>query len=198
MLSKNYLTMLMNALQFTTNVLDQYIKNKYYLDESKVILNNIIDNSGAIPTENQNKVVLSLINIEQETLQPFHVRNQNLGNGNYGDINPYQRFNLDLLLTSNFDNYNETLKFLNTVIQFFQTNVVLDGTRFSNIPQGLSKLEFEIERLNYNQMHSLWTAMGAKYQPSVVYKTRLLTIQSNENDGFISGINQTSNSAKVS
>jgi hypothetical protein len=190
--------MLMNSLQFTANVLDQYIKNKYNLDESKVILNNIIDNTGAIPSENQNKVVLSLINVEQETLQPFYVRTQNLGNGNYGDINPSQRFNLDLLLTSNFDDYNETLKFLNTVIQFFQTYVVLDATRFSNIPKGLNKLEFEIERLNYHQMHSLWTAMGAKYQPSVVYKSRLITIQSNDSDGFIPGINQTENSSKVS
>ncbi len=187
----------MNALQFTTSVLDQYIKNKFQLDESKVILNNIIDSSGAIPLQNQNKIVLSLINIEQETLQPFYIRNQKLDNGNFADIPPPQRFNLDLLLTSNFDDYAETLKFLNSVIQFFQTNVVLDASRYANIPQGLSKLEFEIEKLNYNQMHSLWTAMGAKYQPSVVYKTRLLTIQTNDNDGFTPGINQTSNTAKT-
>jgi hypothetical protein len=189
--------MLMNALQFTTNILDQYVKNKYHLDESKVILNNIIDNSGSIPTENQNKIVLSLINIEQETAQPFYVRTQKLNNG-YTNTNPPQRFNLDLLLTSNFDDYSETLKFLNTVIQFFQSNIVVDATRFSNIPKGINKLEFEIEKLNYNQMHSLWTAMGAKYQPSVVYKTRLLTIQSDESDGFIPEINQTSNTATAS
>jgi hypothetical protein len=190
--------MLMSALQFTTAVLDQYIKNKYQLDESKVILNNIIDSSGAIPLQNQNKIVVSLINIEQETLQPFYIRNQKLDNGNYGDLAPPQRFNLDLLVTSNFDDYAETLKFLNSVIQFFQTNVVLDGSRYGNIPIGLNKLEFEIEKLNYNQMHSLWTAMGAKYQPSVVYKTRLLTIQSNDIDGFTSAINQTSKTSKAS
>lgn len=185
--------MLMQSLQFTTKVLDQYIKNMYQLDESKVVLNNVIDNNGSIPSKNENKVVISLINIEQETLQPFYVRNQKLANGNYGDLNPTQRFNLNLLITSNFDDYNESLKFLNTVIQFFQTYVVLDATNFSNIPQGLNKLEFEIEKLNYNQMHNLWTAMGAKYQPSIVYKTRLITIQSFDNESFTTSINETNN-----
>ncbi len=185
--------MLMKSLQFTATVLDQYIKNKYQLDESKVILNNVIDSNGAIPTKNENKIVVSLINIEQETLQPFYIRNQKLPNGNYGDLNPSQRFNLDLLVTSNFDDYNESLKFLNAVIQFFQSYVVLDATNFSNIPTGLNKLEFEIEKLNYNQMHSLWTAMGAKYQPSIVYKTRLITIQSYDNESFTPAINQIEN-----
>ena len=185
--------MLMKSLQFTATVLDQYIKNKYQLDESKVILNNVIDNNGSIPTKNENKIVVSLINIEQETLQPFYIRNQKLANGNYGDLNPSQRFNLDLLVTSNFDDYNESLKFLNAVIQFFQSYVVLDATNFSNIPTGLNKLEFEIEKLNYNQMHSLWTAMGAKYQPSIVYKTRLITIQSYDNESFTPAINQIEN-----
>lgn len=185
--------MLMKSLQFTATVLDQYIKNKYQLDESKVILNNVIDSNGVIPTKNENKIVVSLINIEQETLQPFYIRNQKLPNGNYGDLNPSQRFNLDLLVTSNFDDYNESLKFLNAVIQFFQSYVVLDATNFSNIPTGLNKLEFEIEKLNYNQMHSLWTAMGAKYQPSIVYKTRLITIQSYDNESFTPAINQIEN-----
>jgi hypothetical protein len=42
-------------------------------------------------------------------------------------------------------------------------------------------------------MHSLWTAMGAKYQPSIVYKARLITIQSYENESFTPAINKTEN-----
>jgi len=64
---------------------------------------------------------------------------------------------------------------------------------FSNIPTGLTKLEFEIEKITYHQMQSLWTAMGAKYQPSVIYKLRLVTIQGNETAGFIPAVSQISN-----
>ena len=187
--------MLNKALQFTNDVLDQFLKNRFGLDESRVVLNNLIESSGAIPQINQNKVVISLINIEKETAKPFYIRNQKLSNGNYADINPSERYNLDLLISSNFDDYSETLKFLNAVILFFQINNALDATSFSSIPDGLSKLEFEIEKITYHQMQSLWTAMGAKYQPSVIYKLRLITLQGNETEGITPAISQTANSA---
>ncbi|HET6991755.1 MAG TPA: DUF4255 domain-containing protein, partial [Bacteroidia bacterium] len=157
--------------------------------------NNIIDSDGTIPTINQNKVVISLINVEKETNKPFYGRNQKMSNGNYSDINPYERYNLDLLISSNFDDYSETLKFLNSSILFFQMHPGVDSSVFSNIPPGITKLEFDIEKITYHQMHSLWTAMGAKYQPSVIYKLRLVTIQGNEMDGFTPGVSAVSNMA---
>lgn len=185
--------MINKALQFTNDILDQFLRNRFGLTESKVILNNLIENSGAIPLVNQNKVVISLINIEKETSKPFYIRNKRLENGSYADVNPAERYNLDLLISGNFDDYNETLKFINAVILFFQINVAVDASSFSSIPAGLSKLEFEIEKIGYHQMHSLWTAMGAKYQPSVIYKLRLVTIQGNEAEGFTPMVSQSSN-----
>jgi hypothetical protein len=185
--------MLTKALQFTNDVLDQFLRNRFGLDESRVVLNNLIEGNGSIPQINQNKVVISLINVEKDTAKPFHVRNQPLTNGNFADINPAERYNLDLLISSNFDDYVETLRFLNAVIVFFQVHACFDSRSFSNIPAGITKLEFEIEKITYHQMQSLWTAMGAKYQPSVIYKMRLLEIQGNEMEAFVPAVNQTSN-----
>ena len=114
--------MIAKALQFTKDVLDQFIKNRYGLDESKV---------------------------------------------------------------------------LNSAILFFQIHPMLDSSAYSTIPAGLHKLEYEIEKLGYHQMHSLWTAMGAKYQPSVIYKVRLITIQGNEAESFAPGVTQTSTVAAL-
>lgn len=189
--------MINKALQFTNDVLDQFLRNRFGLDENKVLLNNLIEANGTLPQINQNKVVISLINIEKETIKPFYVRNQKLENGNYAHVNPSERYNLDILISSNFDDYNETLKFLNAVILFFQANAVLDGASFSRIPRGLNKLEFEIEKISYHQMQSLWTAMGAKYQPSVIYKMRLVTLQANEADGYIPAVSKLSNLARA-
>ena len=185
--------MISKALQFTNDALDQFLKNRFNLDESKVILNNLIESSGSIPQANQNKVVISLINVEQETSKPFVVRYQQMSGGSYADVNPFERYNLNILISTNFDDYSETLKFLTAVIMFFQVNAILDAHSYANIPSGLSKLEFDIEKINYQQMQGLWTAMGAKYQPSVLYKLRLVTIQANETDGFIPAIRSTSN-----
>ena len=45
---------------------------------------------------------------------------------------------------------------------------------------------FEIEKGDgYMQMHNLWTALGAKYKPSMIYKMRLITVESNQIENFI-------------
>jgi len=189
--------MIGNALQFTASVLDQFIKNKFGLDESKVMLNCLIETNGSIPQRNQNKVVLSLINVEKETNQPFYAPMQPAGSKVFADMNPYQRFNLDVLISLNFDNYDETLKFLDVVLLFFQAHPGLNATSFPLMPSGLGKLEFDVEKITYREMQNLWTAMGAKYQPSVIYKMRLITIQANEAAGFNPTVSKTSNSASV-
>lgn len=76
---------------------------------------------------------------------------------------------------------------------FFQVNTALTVNSSSAIPKGLNKLEFDIEKLTYQEMHSLWTAMGAKYQPSVIYKMRLLTIQGFEAEGYVASVSAIDN-----
>ncbi len=185
--------MISKALQFTNDLIDQFLRNRFVLEESRVILNNLIEANGSVPEVNKNKVILSLINIEKETIQPFYVRHQQMANGSYADVNPDERYNLYVLVSSNFDNYQESLKFLNEVILFFQINAMVNAYSFANLPIGLERLEFEIEKINYQQMQGLWTAMGAKYQPSVIYKMRLINIQGNQVKGFDGAIVQTSN-----
>ncbi|WP_158992480.1 DUF4255 domain-containing protein [Mucilaginibacter sp. L196] len=182
--------MIAQAMQFMNSSLDQFLRNRFGLDESKVVLNNLIESNGSIPTINQNKLVISLINVEKETNKAFYNHNRKLTNGNFSDVSPSERYNLIVLVSSNFDDYSETLKFLNAAILYFQANTVLDAQTSSNIPAGLHKLEFEVEKISYHQMQGLWTAMGAKYQPSIIYKMRLITIQANETEGFIPAVLQ--------
>lgn len=190
--------MISKALQYTCDALDQFLRNRLALTEKKVLLNNVIDTNGTIPLANQNNVVISLINTEKETSRPYyHVRNQKMANGSFSDINPPERYNLDILVSSSFDDYSESLKFLDAAILFFQMNIFLDPSSFSNIPEGLNKLHFDNEKITYHQMHSLWTAMGAKYQPSAIYKMRLVTFQGDEASGFTPAISNISNQAEA-
>ena len=184
--------MIQEALQFASRALNQYVKNKFGLDDNCVLVNTIVDPSGEVPLENQNKVVLSLIHIEQETLKPYYNRSQKLINGNYAVNQPSERYNLFMLVTPSFDDYNESLKFLNASIEFFQNNPTLDSTTNANIPPGITKLDFDLQKGGgYTQMHNLWNALGAKYQPSVIYKIRLVTVESDEIKGFTTSISTT-------
>lgn len=185
--------MINQALQFTNKLLGQFLKNRFGLTEDKTVLNYLIEPSGTLPKANQNKVVLSLINIEKETNQPFYIRNQKLESGNYSNFNPTERYNIDLLISSNFEDYTESLKFLDAIIVFFQINNYIDSSSSSSIPDGLSRLEFEYEKISYHQMHSLWTAMAAKYQPSIIYKMKLIKVQAHEIMEIIPSVKNTSN-----
>ncbi len=189
--------MIQKALQFTSTVLDQFLKNRFGLDDDKTLINTVIEGDGSVPIINQNRVVISLINLQRETLKPFYVRNQRLSNGGFAQMTPSERYNLDLLVTSNFDDYSETLKFLDAIIFFFQTNPAIDSSIYSTLPYGIQKLEFELESLDYHRMHNLWNAMGAKYRPSVIYRTRLVNMLSDQVNGFNTAVEQTSNTVEV-
>jgi len=184
--------MISSALQFTCDVMAQFLKNRLGLDENKVLLNNLVEGNGSLPQGNQNKIIISLINIEKETARPYYNRNQQLSNEKFADNNLDQRYNLAILVSANFENYNESLKFLDEILLFFQINNFMDASNSSGFPGDIPRLEFEIEKITYHQMHSLWTAMGAKYQPSVIYNMRLISIQGNETGVFTPAIKKTS------
>ncbi|WP_298507638.1 DUF4255 domain-containing protein [uncultured Kordia sp.] len=182
--------MIEKALQFTGKALNQFVKKKFGLDEDVVKINPIIDQNGVVPAENQNKIIISLIHVEQDTTQQFYNRNLKLEDGNYQRASKTQRYNLFTLITPNFNDYIEAIKFLDASIQFFQINEMIDATKNAAIPPELGKLEYEFQKgENYMQMQNLWTALGAKYQPSVIYKVRLVTILSDEVEGFDTAIN---------
>jgi hypothetical protein len=184
--------MIEEALSFTQRALNQFLMNRFDTQSKSVVINNVVDDDNAVPLVNQNKMVLSLINIESETSKPFTNRNHNLNNGYYTNINPPERFNLDLLVTANYQDYLEALKFLNSTILFFQIFSSVDVKSFSFFPSALEKLEFELVKMNFDKMFNLWSAMGAKYKPSMVYKIRLVTIQGGDLIAFKDAITQTS------
>ena len=190
--------MIEKALQFTAKALNQFVKKKFGLDEDIVLTNSIIDQNGSVPIENQNKIIISLIHVEQDTTKQFYNRNQPLASGNYVNAPLSYRYNLFTLITPNFDNYSESLKFLDASIQFFQINSMIDASKNAQIPTELGKLEYEFQKgENFMQMQNLWTALGAKYQPSVIYKVKLITIVSDEIEGFDAGVTETNTNLDV-
>jgi hypothetical protein len=190
--------MIQNALTYTKDSFNQFLRSFFHLDEEVVAINRVVDANGNLPMENTNKVILSLIHIEEETNQQFYGKTRRTNGGDYTKETPSQRFNLFVLLVPNFENYLEGLNYLNASIQFFQVNAVLNADKNSNIPEGIHRLEFELEKgEGYMQMQNLWTALGAKYQPSLIYKMRLVSVNARQLIGFDTQIHQASNTGSL-
>lgn len=48
---------------------------------------------------------------------------------------------------------------------------------------GTTKLILDLESLKISELNQLWSMLGNKYMPSVLYRMRMITIQHDEKDG---------------
>ena len=151
------------ALEFLRDMVDQFLRKQLTAGESMAILNSLIDTNGSIPPSNQNKIILTLINIRKESVFNLPV----------GSPRP-ETYRASLLVTANFDNYSEGLKYLTAALQFFQQNPLFAQPAFPKFPPGMQEIKLTMENISYQELHLLWTAMGTRYQPSAIYQLTLI------------------------
>ena len=132
-------------------------------------------------------VIISLVNIEEESaLKNIRAVRQNaIGGIDY--INPPVFLNLYVLICANIPgNYADALLWLSGTIRFFQTqNVFTIGNSphltmpiTGNEPEDLSQLKITLElyTLTFEQINHLWGALGGRQLPFVMYKVRLASV----------------------
>lgn len=148
-------------------------------------------NDGDEFLSSKSSIILSIVNIEEDKI----LKNQTLYK-NYipsSDTvekykNPTQNLILSLLFASyNIDQskYTEGIDKLEVVIRYFQNKRVFywQAPNLSeNIPGSGSydKLIFEMVSLKTDQLNQMWSYLGAKYMPSVLYQVQMISIQAEE------------------
>jgi hypothetical protein len=124
---------------------------------------------GAESTALENKIILSMANLEQET------RTQ--GNNNpRGDGPQPLNINLFILVAANFgDNYAEALKFLSAALLFFHSSPVVTSATSPDFPADIEKLTIEFVNLSLQEVNNLWAVRGSLYLPSFLLKLTPIT-----------------------
>ena len=82
-----------------------------------------------------------------------------------------------MLFSANLSLYAESLKRISLVIQFFQYRNVFDGSNSPTLDTRIEKLIADMNTIGFEQLNNLWSVLGGKYMPSVLYKIRLVTIE---------------------
>ncbi|MFN6945483.1 MAG: DUF4255 domain-containing protein [Cytophagaceae bacterium] len=162
--------MIYSVLYSISESLNQYLKNRFGFDEEKVLLSNIVNQDGSMAITEGDKVVMTLVNIQQEkiNLRPTS-----------GSMNPPVNVNLFVLFSSYFgeNNYEESLKFLSAVLSFFQANNVMNQYNTPDLDPSVEKITFEIVNQDLQGLSFLWGVLGGKYMPSILYKIKMVKIQ---------------------
>jgi Pvc16 N-terminal domain len=161
--------MIQEALSCLTDEINIYFKSKLKITEDKVILSGIVNADGSIAIREENKIIVTLLNVEKETVSH---------NGAVPHTSLPLNINLYILFSAYFAaaNYHEALRFLSFIMGYLQQKNVFNRSNTPQLDSAIVKLIFEMENLTTEKMNNVWATLGAKYMPSVMYKMRMLTI----------------------
>lgn len=141
-------------------------------------ISEILTAGGSNPI-NDADVIISLVNIEENRISR-DPRNYVHSGSDVFLKNPAIHLNLTLLFTALRSEaaYGPALQNLQKVIRFFQGKYVFDHNNTPVLDAGIEKLILEMITLNMEQLNHLWAILGSRYQPSVLYCMRMITIDS--------------------
>lgn len=126
-----------------------------------------------------NNLVLTLMNIEEESIFKNNTPKEYIGS-TVQERNPVLYLNLYLLFSANFEQYDEALKHITYVLEFFQIN-----KDTFNIVVGSETIgvKCHLHNINFENLHNVWMVFGGHYLPSVIYKLKIVAIQKSPSKG---------------
>ena len=168
------------AINHIAGELNQHLKRTFDLNEDLVVVSNILEQDGSLATHVNNKIVVSLVNIEKDTVPYLQSTVANLAQSRTVQNAQPVFFNLYLMFASCFagNNYREGLKFISNTIGFFQNQPIFDQQNTPELDKHIDKLTLDIENLNMHELSGLWGVLSGKYLPSILYKVRMITYDS--------------------
>jgi len=175
--------MIDKALSFIATEVNKYIDSKKGVDTSvRLILCNpvrIVEPTVPLNTNDSpadHSLFLSLVNIEEDKVskQPENFKRID---DRIVYKNPKILLNLYLLFVANSTTYQESLEYLSLVIQCFQYQKVFEPATHPGLDPKIRKLIIEMFTLNFEQVNHLWSTLGGKYIPSMLYKLKVVPVE---------------------
>jgi len=167
--------MINDALNFLCFELNAHFKTALDAIEEKVIVSNLCNTDGSQPMEIQDKIAMTLVNIAPNSTS------RNIPSFKRTPVDAIAAqaaipLNIDLhvLFSASFNNYTESLKFIASTISFFHSKTVFTRQNSPSLAPNIEKLMVEVEPANLEQNNFLWSMLGCRYTPSVLYRVRMI------------------------
>ncbi|SHM57135.1 Protein of unknown function [Chitinophaga jiangningensis] len=183
--------MIRTALEFIRKELENYIvereQDPAYSPGNVVELKPLAQPGGAINLDDNMHITVMLVGVEEmrrEGKRPFFIP---ADEKNFFRLQPPLELELTLLIVANNKHYETSLRDLTDVAAFFQANPVFDQQHYPGLNEGaktpdtkpwqlIDRLSFRLLSLTFEQQNNLWSMLGSKYLPNIVYKMSLLNV----------------------
>ncbi|MEZ4731484.1 MAG: DUF4255 domain-containing protein [Caldilineaceae bacterium] len=121
---------------------------------------------------------LLLINIEEEKLlRPPDRYRRTAADGTHYQVHPPLHLNLYILVVARFKQYEEALRRLALVIQYFQTHRLFGHPETPTLPEQIEQVVIELLTLPFAEQNEVWSSLRLAYHPSVLYKVKMVIYQ---------------------
>ncbi|TVR54193.1 MAG: DUF4255 domain-containing protein [Gemmatimonadales bacterium] len=172
--------MIDSTLHHISSRLNEHLRLRGELAEDAVTLSNLVELDGAVAPHIENRLVLFIVNLaREESFSPQHRRMGSPSGEGQPTGYPELQLNLHLMVAAHFPgNYREALKFISAAISFFQGNPVFTRAGSPGLDPSLDKVVLEIQNLNVQDLSNLWGILGGKYLPSILYRVRMIPVDS--------------------
>ncbi|MEJ7559215.1 MAG: DUF4255 domain-containing protein [Pedobacter sp.] len=171
--------MINETLKFIADEVNKYLSQKLGVNtDPRLVLENLskaMDNDTTSVNSLSNKAILSLVNVEEDRVPKQHP-NDLRADSRVIYKNPPLYLNLYIVLAVNRADYAESLKWLGFIIQFFQYQKVFTPQTHPGLDPKIQRLMLDLHSMGFEQINHLWSILGGKYMPSVLYKVRQVTL----------------------
>jgi hypothetical protein len=126
----------------------------------------------------KNNIWLSLVTMEEEKILRAQSPTIRQVGTQHSYLAPELKVNLYVIFTANLSSYSESLKNISLIVRAFQMQSVFHQQQYPLLAaSGIEQLSVEFYSPNFEQLNQIWATLGGKYQPSVMYKVRMLIFQ---------------------
>jgi len=175
--------MLYEVFEILKDEVSNYLELKTN-DSNLVVLDNVSNYNNPNVNRMDNKVVLSLLNIDEEVSLKNNP-NVKIKNGETIYKNSPVHLNIFALFSANRSTYTNSLTNISYIIEFFQSKKIfnqLNTPLNPAIPALANIKEFrflaELYTPTFEQLNSIWNTLGGKALPAVLYKISVVKIES--------------------
>ncbi|MEY4764495.1 MAG: hypothetical protein RI907_1168 [Pseudomonadota bacterium] len=182
--------MIDQALKFLADAANGYMSRRLGLSLGKLSVGPLVDlGTGALALE-VDSTRLALFQIEEERVLREQMPLRQVVAGREVTLPPPIKVNLIVVVTGRFQSYDEGLRRLACLLTFFQANPVFTPGDHPAMPTGVERLSVELLSYGPDQLNQLWTCIGTKHMPAMVYRIRMLWLQDTEPKGTGSPVSE--------
>jgi len=180
--------MIDTTLSFLETVLNEYLATRFPGPQGHAVVANPAADDAAGAAQIENRLVLSLVNVERESAAPAGAALARAGAG-YAQVQAPLYLNLSVLVSASFrSNYKLALQFLGAALACFQSKPTFRPDSSPYFPPEAEKLSIELVSQTIHDVNNLWAILGARYLPSVLYKVRMVVVQENAMSALIPAV----------